>query len=95
MRDWKNVLTLIKSEHAEQREAGLRNILDAQIDMQSVSPELVTELAEFVISPERSEPEQETKSISRETTFSRDIADRETWINRQPDNSLNGGEDRR
>jgi len=27
--------------------------------------------------------------------YDRDIADREAWINRQPDNSLNGGEDRR
>jgi len=63
MRDWKNVLTLINSDYAEQREAGLRNILDTEVDIQTVSTELVTELSVLVQSPERSEPEQEMAAM--------------------------------
>jgi HEAT repeat protein len=63
MTDWNNVDTLIKSDHAEQREAGLRNILDADGEGPTVPPELVRSLSEYVLSPERSEPEQEMAAM--------------------------------
>lgn len=63
MPDWNNMLALINSEYAEQRETGLRNVLDADAGERAVLPELVGALSELVLSPERSEPEQELAAM--------------------------------
>ena len=63
MHDWMTALLLVRSDEAEDREAGLRQILEAEPNRLADRPELVGELSSMALSPERSEPEQELAAM--------------------------------
>lgn len=63
MTDWNATLSLIGSEDGEERESGLRQILDADPFEGETLTEFVTALTQIVLSSERSEPEQEMAAM--------------------------------
>lgn len=63
MHDWTETLTLISSEDAEEREAGMRQILELDSESPTALTALGPALSQIVLSPERSEPEQEMAAM--------------------------------